>query len=333
LRTSNTRTLFQGSRPDGGVASVGARLVGGVEKNGIGQHPGQRRTPTVPFPLDTDRMANTWAPEIAAAHNALIWTPECGFPRIRGLNDAMGRPVEDDDVAFNEGKGVSQEAQDMAYRMASARWLRGEARAHESALAVNQHRAGHTREVVALGVDIFGLSDKVAEAAQLHGIHEGMGPAERLERFDAIRYRRETRAWVEIRGGRMGSKENHPSVSQERLGNIIKGLGLGYYDVDPVSGLFWFELENSAPEGSNEFLVAGDELQRVLKHVAYGAGERCRIMTMWHSHYRSARISAADMDHYPSWLVERGLIFHQPSETTLHYNASGSVFWEGKADA
>jgi hypothetical protein len=295
-----------------------------VEASGVGQVANKTRDPKVPFPHERTLMASTWQPEVAAAHNALVWTPDCGFPRIDYI-DAMG----------NRAEGViGQEAQDMARRMAGARWLRGEARAHESALAAYQGRAAHTREIVGLGVDVVGVSEKIAWFSRDRGLTAGLAPADRLAAFDDIRTCEKT-LWSEIRGGRMGGDpaKDFAMVSQRRLRDIIQQCGLGVYDIDPVSGLFWFELENSAPANSNEFHVEGVELQRVLQHVMNAAGPRARIMTMWHSHYKSSRVSQADLDNFPAWMVERGLIFHQPTETTVHYDSSGSVFWEGRADA
>lgn len=110
-------------------------------------------------------------------------------------------------------------------------------------------------------------------------------------------------------------------------------VALGFItDVSPegeLGDVVWFQLNNCA--GSGEFLVEGDEILRVLGvamqdgRVGGTEGGVNMPRVLWHSHYLAVEPSDADVQEFPGWLVDVGMVYHAPSGQTTLYNHSGVI--------
>jgi len=105
-------------------------------------------------------------------------------------------------------------------------------------------------------------------------------------------------------------------------------VALGFVAEDGVASLgtpsvVWYTLPNSADVG--EFLVDGADLQAVMQQAIVDLGEavvQTADRVLWHSHYLAVEPSKADIDEFPGWLVNSGLVYHAPTQTTTAYSAS-----------
>lgn len=97
----------------------------------------------------------------------------------------------------------------------------------------------------------------------------------------------------------------------------------------------WFELENTSrdlspgrvvADVSGEFDVSVPELQLCLDTaLGMGMGQWTRIL--WHSHYRSDVPSGFDLEHFPQWLCDLGVVYYAPSMSSVLYSAGGVLDW------
>lgn len=119
-------------------------------------------------------------------------------------------------------------------------------------------------------------------------------------------------------------------------------VALGIEDGDEY---VWFEMENvayaaSRGDGRGEFLVEGPEIMRVciaaaeqLGYLRLGQDVRARVDAMlrervvviWHTHTATVEPSREDIDEFPEWLADAGMVYHVPSNTTTVYNKSGVI--------
>lgn len=119
-------------------------------------------------------------------------------------------------------------------------------------------------------------------------------------------------------------------------------VALGIEDGDEY---VWFELENVADatsrgDGRGEFLVEGPEIMRVciaaaeqLGYLKLGQDVRARVDAMlrervvviWHTHTATVEPSREDIDEFPEWLADAGMVYHVPTDTTTVYNKSGII--------
>lgn len=97
-------------------------------------------------------------------------------------------------------------------------------------------------------------------------------------------------------------------------------VGLGFRN--PVTKhIIWEQLTNVAPAHTADrmFDIEGVEVRALI--VAYGA----QPVYLWHSHTRSLEPSTTDIEFFPAWLVERGVIYCAPLDQTTLYDASGVI--------
>ena len=103
--------------------------------------------------------------------------------------------------------------------------------------------------------------------------------------------------------------------------NAKEFVALGFMEPE-TEEIIWYELPNVA--GVGEFLVEGEAIHAVmLKAIGEGVSEYRRLL--WHSHYNTVEPSKADVDEFPEWLVDVGVVWHVPTQTTTLYN-SGGIF-------
>lgn len=129
------------------------------------------------------------------------------------------------------------------------------------------------------------------------------------------------------------------------LGIVDKASGAAS-DLEDMGdvGVTWFELENSAEhpsaDGRGEFFVEGEDIMRVLERASVQLGDaqlggsfrqpidallRERVVILWHTHVATTDPSQADIEEFPVWLADYGMVFHVPSQTTTVYNQSGVI--------
>lgn len=143
--------------------------------------------------------------------------------------------------------------------------------------------------------------------------------------------------------------------AREEWGDMLVGqlmheyVALGIVEpsgrADTEGTIVWFELENVADaesrgDGRGEFLVEGPELMRVCRAAAEELGYltlgqdvrarvdamlRERVVVIWHTHTATTDPSREDIDEFPEWLADYGMVYHVPSGTTTVYNKSGII--------
>lgn len=113
-------------------------------------------------------------------------------------------------------------------------------------------------------------------------------------------------------------------------------------DKEPT--VVWFEMPNKAEhpreDGRGEFFVEGsdiwDTLVQAAEQLGYmvlGAWKRScidamlkeRVVILWHTHLATTDPSQADIEEFPVWLADYGMVFHVPSGATTVYNQSGVI--------
>lgn len=102
---------------------------------------------------------------------------------------------------------------------------------------------------------------------------------------------------------------------------VAEVVGIGFEDpIDET--ITWYELQNTAVAG--EFRVEPEDLERVLKYArSTGYHDPAGLVYLWHSHYIAEEPSDVDIQNFPSWLCDAGLVYHAPSGGTSIYNADG----------
>jgi hypothetical protein len=98
-------------------------------------------------------------------------------------------------------------------------------------------------------------------------------------------------------------------------------VALGFEDpIDET--ITWFELPNTATVGT--FRVEPEDLRAVLEQArTEGFVDPEGLVYIWHSHYIAEEPSDMDIEHFPSWLCDAGLVYHTPSGGTRVYNQDG----------
>lgn len=106
----------------------------------------------------------------------------------------------------------------------------------------------------------------------------------------------------------------------------------------------WFAMPNKAEhpreDGRGEFFVEGTDIWDTLVQAAGQLGylkigadtRRCidrllldRVVILWHTHLATTDPSQADIEEFPVWLADYGMVFHVPSGATTVYNQSGVI--------
>lgn len=92
----------------------------------------------------------------------------------------------------------------------------------------------------------------------------------------------------------------------------------------------WYELENEA--GPGEFYVSAETLAAVFAQaVADGVADRPRVL--WHSHVNTVEPSQDDILEFPIGIVQAGLVYHIPTQTTVAYNEQGMILQDAGISA
>ena len=101
--------------------------------------------------------------------------------------------------------------------------------------------------------------------------------------------------------------------------HAIEFVGLGFLQAD--ESVVWYELPNQA--GVGEFLVDGEDVLHIVQRAQAEGHENGLGRVLWHSHYRSQHPSDSDMNEFPAWLVDYGVVYHAPTRQTVVYNSGG----------
>jgi proteasome lid subunit RPN8/RPN11 len=96
-------------------------------------------------------------------------------------------------------------------------------------------------------------------------------------------------------------------------------VGLGF---ESDGRIIYHQLQNVAPLRRRDrmFEVEGTHLRNVVEHVGQ------QPVVLWHSHTVSVEPSETDVETFPSWLVNTGVIYHSPSDSMTLYNESGVIY-------
>lgn len=142
-------------------------------------------------------------------------------------------------------------------------------------------------------------------------------------------------------------KRARESLVEGKLHGMKELVALGIVEpsgrADTEGTIVWFEMHNAAdpnPDGRGEFLVEGPELMRVLSgayeqmydsmlgrdiRACIDAMLRERVVVIWHTHTATTDPSREDIDEFPDWLADYGMVYHVPTSTTTVYNKSGVI--------
>ena len=161
----------------------------------------------------------------------------------------------------------------------------------------------------------------------------------------------ENRATVEYDAWRREWDQGRAQVAHPTTDIVLKELvALGIvteaHEADGVvegDTIMWYELENVAEpnaDGRGEFFVDGLAIFDTLKVAADDAGylrigadtRRCidamlreRVVVLWHTHTATTDPSREDIDEFPTWLADYGMVYHVPTGTTTVYNSAGII--------
>ena len=120
-------------------------------------------------------------------------------------------------------------------------------------------------------------------------------------------------------------------------------VAIGLVEVDEAEGISWWQLKNTAvanADGRGEFYIEPEDLHPVLQAIAEHAGilklgqvvsraidelVRSRVLILWHTHIGTVSPSREDVAEFPGWLVDYGMVYHVPSDTTTLYNSAGVI--------
>ncbi|WMI33099.1 hypothetical protein SEA_RIKSENGUPTA_3 [Microbacterium phage RikSengupta] len=112
---------------------------------------------------------------------------------------------------------------------------------------------------------------------------------------------------------------------------------------DTEGTVLWFEMPNTAgpsADGRGEFFVDGTAIWDTLKAAADALGylrigadtRRCidamlieRVVVLWHTHTATTDPSQEDIDEFPRWLADYGMVYHVPTDTTTVYSKDGII--------
>ncbi|UAJ16094.1 hypothetical protein SEA_TINYMINY_3 [Microbacterium phage TinyMiny] len=124
---------------------------------------------------------------------------------------------------------------------------------------------------------------------------------------------------------------------------IADGLGPSDAGADTDVSLTWFEMPNTAEpsaDGRGEFFVEGSAIWDTLRAAADALGylrigadtRRCidamlleRVVVLWHTHTATTDPSQEDIEEFPRWLADYGMVYHVPTDTTTVYSKDGII--------
>lgn len=112
----------------------------------------------------------------------------------------------------------------------------------------------------------------------------------------------------------------YPYRELVRLGFVLAEVHGARRDGGTIEdGLIWYLLENSAEKPDVQFRVDGVLVREMLS--AVGAVP----VALWHSHRKDSEPSALDIEQFPRWLVDIGVVYCIELDTNTWYNHSGVI--------
>ncbi|UVF61332.1 hypothetical protein SEA_SPARCETUS_3 [Microbacterium phage Sparcetus] len=121
---------------------------------------------------------------------------------------------------------------------------------------------------------------------------------------------------------------------------VALGIEVG---IEGAGEMLWFEMPNTATpsaDGRGEFFVEGKAIWDTLRAAADALGylrigadtRRCidamlieRVVVLWHTHTATTDPSQEDIDEFPRWLADYGMVYHVPTDTTTVYSKDGII--------
>lgn len=128
---------------------------------------------------------------------------------------------------------------------------------------------------------------------------------------------------VEVRGdgGNGGVIRSWPYREIVRLGFMLEDVADGKERAggDIEEDLIWFSLENTSAKPDVQFMVDGVNVREILLSVCAAP------VALWHCHVSKSEPSELDIEQFPRWLVDIGVVFCIEQNTNVHYDHHGVI--------